>query len=130
MRPYRVVVRNQVFPLSTTAEKTWFLGARGRIPSHRINPPFLDPIVIVVQPPNALRLSRAAIFPKCASIQNAPHNPIFAQIPGRGAASAATLCWAVLTWLTFSVRLRYPLRDGSWSDRQDQRAIPAGAPFH
>ena len=41
-----------------------------------------------------------------------------------------TLCWAVLTLLTFSVRVRYPLRDGSWSDRQDQRAIPVGAPCH
>jgi hypothetical protein len=36
----------------------------------------------------------------------------------------------VLTLLTFSVRVRYPLRDGSWSDRQDQRAIPVGAPCH
>jgi hypothetical protein len=40
----------------------------------------------------------------------------------------ATHRWAVLTLLTFSVRVRYPLRDGSWSDRQDQRAIPVGAP--
>src|SRR5215510_1048265 len=40
------------------------------------------------------------------------------------------LCWAVLTWLAFSAPARYPLSDDSWSDRQDQRAIPVGAPCH
>lgn len=44
--------------------------------------------------------------------------------------SAYTLHRAVLTLLTFSARVRYPLRDGNWSDRQDQTAIPVRAPGH
>jgi hypothetical protein len=40
------------------------------------------------------------------------------------------LCWAALTFLDSLMPVRYPLRDGSWSDRQDQRAIPIGAPCH
>jgi hypothetical protein len=47
-----------------------------------------------------------------------------------GSAVGCTPCWAVLTLLTFSERVRYPLRDDSWNDRQDQRAIPVGAPCH
>jgi len=34
--------------------------------------------------PNALRVSRAAFFPKSASTQDTTHNPILAQILGRG----------------------------------------------
>ena len=49
---------------------------------------------------------------------------------GRNGRFANALCWTVLTLSTFSVCVRYPLRDGSWNDRLDQRAIPVGALCH